>query len=225
MRPSLEYIKEKFEYYNKLCFDGKLPMPPIKLNLRYGQMGVTKCKIIEGPDGTSQCQDISIEISVRQDLPEEEYIDTILHEMIHYYIAYNNIKDDSSHGVFFKQKMYEIMNAHGIRITLAFNPSEEYLVNSITRLRYVCITEFKDGRMGLAVVAKNKIFQLWEQMPYLDGVKKVRWYVSNRAIFGEFPVMVMPKVVIVDSDKIHHYLSGARELENNGKTIKVKNNI
>ena len=44
MRPSLDYIKEKFEFYNKLCFDGKLPMPPIKLNMRYGQMGIQNSK-------------------------------------------------------------------------------------------------------------------------------------------------------------------------------------
>ena len=222
MRPSLEYIKEKFEYYNNLCFEGKLPMPPIRLNMRYGQMGVTKWKTIEESDGTTNNYDISIEISIRRSLPEEEYIDTIVHEMIHYYIAYNNIKDDSPHGTMFMRKMQEITNTYGVKITLAFNPAEEYLVNSISRIRYVCIVEFEDGKMGLAVVAKNKIFQLWEQMSRLEGLKNIRWYVSNRAIFGQFPVVVSPSVVVIDSDKIHHYLSGARELENNGAVMTLK---
>lgn len=222
MRPSLDYIKEKFEFYNKLCFDGKLPMPPIKLNMRYGQMGITKFQIIQTSDGNIRLENISIEISIRQDLPEEEYIDTIVHEMIHYYIAYNNIIDDSPHGTVFMEKMNHIMNTYGIRVTIAFDPTDEYLVNSITRPRYVCVSEFEDGRMGLGVVAKNKIFQIWHLMSQMPGVKDVRWYVSNRAIFGKFPVMVSPNVIIIDSDKIHHYLTGAKELMNNGTTITIK---
>ena len=222
MRPSLDYIKEKFEFYNKLCFDGKLPMPPIKLNMRYGQMGITKFQIIQTSDGNIRHENISIEISIRQDLPEEEYIDTIVHEMIHYYIAYNNIIDDSPHGTVFMEKMNHIMNTYGIRVTVAFDPTDEYLVNSITRPRYVCVSEFEDGRMGLGVVAKNKIFQFWHLMSQIPGTKDVRWYVSNRAIFQKFPVMVSPSVIIIDSDKIHHYLTGAKELMNNGTTITIK---
>ena len=141
-------------------------------------------------------------------MPEEEYIDTIVYEMIHYYIAYNNIIDDSPHGTVFMEKMNHIMNTYGIRVTVAFDPTDEYLVNSITRPRYVCFSEFEDGRMGLGVVAKNKIFQIWHLISQMPGVKDIRWYVSNRAIFGKFPVMVSPNVIIIDSDKIHHYLTG-----------------
>ena len=59
-------------------------------------------------------------------------------------------------------------------------------------------------------------------MSQIPGTKDVRWYVSNRAIFQKFPVMVSPTVIIIDSDKIHHYLTGAKELMNNGTTITIK---
>ena len=120
------------------------------------------------------------------------------------------------------QMMNHIMNTYGIKVTIAFDPTDEYLVNSITRTRYICVSEFEDGRMGLAVVAKNKIFQFWNLIPQITGIKDVRWYVSNRAIFQKFPVMVSPNLTIIDSDKIHHYLTGAKELINNGTTITIK---
>ena len=222
MRPTLEYIKEKFEYYNKLCFDGTLPMPPIRLNMRYAEMGLTKYKAIQTSEGKLHNTDFSIEISVRRDLPEEEYIDTLIHEMIHYYVAYNNISDDSPHGTIFRQKMEQIIRAYGIKITIAFDPSDEYLVNTISRIRYVCIADLEDERTGIAVVAKNKIFQMWDAIANMDGVKNVWWYASNRAIFEKYPVMVSPRLIIEDADKIHHYLTGAKELVNDGSVIKIK---
>lgn len=222
MRPTLDYIKEKFDFYNKLCFDGTLPMPPISLNLRYGQMGVTSFRLEKNRDGKWHHTDLSIEISIRLDLPEEEYIDTLVHEMIHYYLAYNDIFDDSPHGTEFCRKMQSITEKHDIKITIAFDPSDEYLVNKISRIRYVCVLEFNDQRMGLAVVAKNKLFELWQLMPKVNGVRNVRWFVSNRAIFEQFPVCVSPGFCIVDADKVHHYLTGAKELQNDGKVIRVK---
>lgn len=109
-------------------------------------------------------------------------------------------------------------------VTIAFDPSDEYLVNSITRIRYVCVADFEDGRMGLAVVAKNRLFQLWQQMQDIDGVKCITWYISNRAIFEKYPVAVSPNIIIEDADKIHHYLTGAKELVNDGVSIKIKKN-
>lgn len=222
MRPTLDYIKEKFDYYNKLCFDGKLPMPPIKLNLRYGQMGVTRSRLVQTETGKWHNTDLSIEISIRQDLPEEEYIDTLVHEMIHYYLAYNDVFDDSPHGTAFRQKMQQITKEYGVKVTIAFDPSDEYLVNTVSHTRYVCVAEFNDERMGLAVVAKNKLFELWRLMQHIANTKNIRWFVSNRAIFRKYPVLVSPRLIIEDADKIHHYLTGAKELQNDGKTIKAE---
>lgn len=225
MRPTLQYIIEKFDYYNKLCFNGQLKMPPIKLNTRKAKMGITSFGFELDSVGNTIISDIKIEISIRQDLPEEEYIDTLIHEMIHYYILSNGLVDDSPHGKLFKTKMDEINNMYGIRVTIAFDPSDEVLVKTMSRNRFVCVVELEDGQIGFAVVAKNKLFELWE---YFDLSKKIQshhWFVSNRAIFEKFPVSVSPNFIIVDADKIHHYLSGAKELENTGQTIRVRKKI
>ena len=222
MRPTLQYIIEKFDYYNKLCFNGQLKMPPIKLNTRKAKMGITSFGFELDSVGNTIISDIKIEISIRQDLQEEEYIDTLIQEMIHYYILSNGLVDDSPHGKLFKAKMDEINNVYGIRVTIAFDPSEEVLVKTMSRNRFVCVAEFEDGQIGFAVVAKNKLFELWE---YFDLSKKIQshhWFVSNRAIFEKFPVSVSPNFIIVDADKLHHYLTGANELENIGQSIRIK---
>lgn len=222
MRPTLQYFIEKFEFYNQLCFGGKLTIPPIRLNTRKAIMGVTKGQCHIDERGNGHWENISIEISVRMDLPEYEYIDTLVHEMIHYYIMSNNMTDDSPHGSLFRAKMEEITRKHGIRITIAFEPSEEELVKTKTRYRYVCVAEDVDGQMYFAVVARNKVFDFWEMLPQIERMKEVHWYLSDRAIFDKFPVAVSPRLMLIDADKIHHYLTGAMELENTGDVIKVK---
>ena len=158
----------------------------------------------------------------QKDLPEEEYMDTLIHEMIHYYILSNGLVDDSPHGKLFKAKMDDINNMYGIRVTIAFDPSEEMLVKTMSRNRFVCVAELEDGQIGFAVVAKNKLFEFWEYFDLSEKIRDHRWYVSNRAIFEQFPVSVSPNFIIVDADIIHHYLTGAKELENTGQIIRVK---
>lgn len=223
MRPTLQQVKEKFDFYNKLCFDGKLPTPPIKLNMRYEEMGVTKAHAVYHEDGSITYENLSIEISVRRDLPEIEYIDTLVHEMIHYYIFVNNLQDTSTHGKIFRAKMKEITDKYGIRITIAFDPKEEELIETKSdRYRYICVLDFDDERLGVAVVARGKIFEFWKLFPQLNHIREVKWYASNRAIFELFPTTVSPSYTNIDADKLQHYLTGAVELENTGKVIRPK---
>ena len=224
MRPTLDYLVERFDYFNQLCFDGELQRPPIKLNTRYATMGQTCGECCVYDDGTILWKNLRIEISVRRDLPEYEYIDTLVHEMIHYYVMTNNLQDDSPHGTLFRQKMEEITMNYGIRITIAFDPSDEEMVNTRTRNRYVVTAESNDGHMLVAVVARNKVFQFWDYIPKMDGVSNVHWYVSDRQIFEKFPVAVSPRLFNIDADKLHHYLTGAKELENTGEIIRIKQN-
>lgn len=224
MRPTLDYFIDRFDYYNQLCFDGKLKRPLISLNTRYSAMGLTKCEERASDDGKHREKHFRIEISVRRDLPEYEYIDTLVHEMIHYYIISNDLEDDSPHGTLFQKIMKDITDRHGIRVTINYDPSEEVMIATRTRNRFICVAETLDGHTYLAVVAKNKLFQFWDLIPTMEGVTDVRWYVSDRQIFEIFPVAVSPQLFNIDAGLLHHYLTGAQELENDGRTIRVKRN-
>jgi len=223
MRPNLQYVLDKFDYYNQLCFNGELKRPPISLNTRYGSMGITRYQQQTDSEGNTIFCDCSIEISVRHDVPEEEYIDTIVHEMIHYYIFSNNIHDDSPHGTIFQAKAREIKEKYGIRVTVAYEPTEEALIAKEDRQRIILVIQDKDDKMYFGVVIKNMIFKIWDALLKNDQNTTMKWFVSNRAIFGKFPTTTSPTLTYIDADKLHHYLTGAHELTREGDVIKIKN--
>ena len=120
-------------------------------------------------------------------------------------------------------KIKEISERYGIRISIAFDPTEEELIKTISdRYRYICVLDFEDGRIGMAVVARGKLFDLWFEMRKCLHAKSVKWYASNRAIFEKIPISLSPKCYIIDADKLLHYLTGAVELERSGDIIKQK---
>jgi hypothetical protein len=220
MRPTLQYLEEKFDYYNNLCFGGQLPRPPISLNLRRGSVGLTYEKFYL-ENGVIKVG-YNIQISVRLDLPEEEYIDTLVHEMIHYYIGINNLKDESPHGKIFMAKMHEITSTYGIKVTVVYDEDDETAIARISnKIRYICVADFNNGRTGFAIVVRNKVFEFWQLFSKIPNAE-VHWYASNRGIFEKYKVVISPKLVPIDANKLHHYLTGAIELENTGSEIKSK---
>lgn len=51
------------------------------------------------------------------DYDENDFIEIMVHEMIHYYIAWNGIKDNGSHGNVFLKMANEMKNKYGLNIT------------------------------------------------------------------------------------------------------------
>ena len=108
MKPTLQYVQDKFREYNQQYFNGKLPELPIELSDAKGFIGVCRYKKRELEDGNVELYDFRLSINTRIDLPEEEIEDTIIHEMIHYFIGINRLEDSSSHGPMFQHLMNSI---------------------------------------------------------------------------------------------------------------------
>lgn len=121
MKPTLDYIQARFDEYNARFFDGTLPPLPIKLSNARTFLGkVTFVRRRKWLFGATTNENFVLRINTRIDLPEELVEDTILHEMIHYYIAVNQLRDTSAHGRLFRQHMKRI-NAEGNRhITISY---------------------------------------------------------------------------------------------------------
>ena len=121
MVPTIPYIQSRFDEFNARFFAGALPPVPIKLsNARtfLGKLTFTKCR--KWLFGEWTYSNFVLRINTRFDLPEQLIEDTILHEMIHYYIAVNQLRDTSTHGHLFRQEMKRI-NAEGNRhITISY---------------------------------------------------------------------------------------------------------
>lgn len=216
MKPTIYDIINLYEKYNKLIFNNQLPRPTLLLSDRKRGVGLTKCKTMVNPDGKKRNYDFSISISTYWDLPEEEYIDTLVHEMIHYYIAYHNIEDNAMHGKVFMKMMNEITLKHGIKISVNFTPTEEIISSGKgrERLHYICVAEGEKEDHYLIVAAKNKLSDLQEQIPKIPGLKNIKWYTTKDPFFDEQPIAVSPSMREIDRELLNRHLKSANIIEN-----------
>ena len=93
MIPTIPYIEAKFDEFNKLMFGGELKRIPIVLGSATRVVGAFSCKVRRNFWGKKEYFDLKLRFSKKFDLPENELEDVIIHEMIHYYIHFKNLKD------------------------------------------------------------------------------------------------------------------------------------
>ena len=114
-----ESLTTKFNKYNDLIFSSKLPIPRLKWSrgkTRLGQNGMQK-KAKLGDEQTFY--DYTISVSRYYNLTEEQIDDVLIHEMIHYFIAYTGQRDSSAHGTLFRSMMNDINQRFGRNITIS----------------------------------------------------------------------------------------------------------
>ena len=119
MKATVPYIEKKFEEFNRQMFGGKLSKIPVELSDAKTFLGQCVFKKRRKPIGKTELYDFRLRINTRVDLPEREIEDTIIHEMIHYYIGYNKLEDASAHGPLFLSIMNEINRKFGRNLTVS----------------------------------------------------------------------------------------------------------
>lgn len=215
------FLEDTFLKYNKLAFNGELILPSIRLVTARRYLGRTVLPCENGATNDN-ISGVRIEINVRYDLPEDEWISTLVHEMIHYYIWYKGLLDDSVHGCLFHKYMNYINSTFEVNVTVAVERTDDIVMQEPSRLRYVCIVLFDDSSCGVMVAANNKLFDLWRAFDGLSSVSSVTWFASVNPYFGELPVSVSPRLLKVPTDDLMIHLNGAKELENVGTEIRLK---
>ncbi len=162
-------------------------------------------------------------ISVLLDLPEQEVEDTILHEMIHYYILSNQIQDTSAHGVVFRQMMQDINQRFHRNLTITHRRSKEELEqDQQVRQHLICVVRFKNGQTGITIAAKTRLYRLWNALPKVPEVESCRWYVSTDSYFNRFPRALSLKVYKVPQEELKLHLQDALSLVKTGNVIQVQ---
>lgn len=213
MKASLDYIQQKFIEYNRLCFDDELPLLPFKLsNARtfLGQLKFTKKRNLWGK---WHYQDFVFCINTAKDMPEELLEDTILHEMIHYYILYHQLHDSSAHGKLFVQKMNEINKRFNRHISISHKRTEEENEKDLQiRTHFICVSQLEDGRCGITIATRTRLFELWNEMPKFPKVITNKWFISKNPFFNRFPRAITPKIYIIEKQTIEDNLKDAKEL-------------
>ena len=214
MTPTVEYLEERFDTFNRMCFDGALPRIPIKLSRARTFVGRLIYRPVRDWRGrVVRREDFVLRISTYFDLPEAEIEDTLIHEMIHYWIAWKGIKDTSSHGKEFRRIMKEINALHGRHLTISHKSTpEEQDRDTRVRDHYFCVSQLADGRTALTVAAQPCIARIRRAFRWSPSIRSQTWYHSRDPWFNRYPHCRSPKIFPVDPAVLQPHLDAAELL-------------
>ena len=214
MKPTVEYLEERFDTFNAMCFEGALPRIPIKLSNARSFVGRLQYRPVRDWLGRIvRREDFVLRISTRFDLPEAEVEDTLIHEMIHYWIALEGLKDSSTHGKLFRAKMKEINERHGRHLSISHKSTpEEQDRDTHVRDHWFCVSQLADGRSALTVVAKPRIARIKRAFSWSPTVRSQTWYHSTDPWFNRFPRCRTPKLFPVEKETLRLHLVDAEAL-------------
>lgn len=148
------WIKRNFIYLNETYFNGELPTDSVNFK-------VTRAKKYAGMVQIPRYNFIkqyTLNMSNFFNFSEKEEIDILLHEMIHIYIHFHDIKDTNSHGIEFRKKMRELNQIGGFNITTTQTIEHVDVANennTISNLICFYSIQYK-SKVGIKV--SNKLF-------------------------------------------------------------------
>lgn len=228
MRANLNFVRTRFDYFNRLCFNNTLPEINIVLSDSIRMLGVFVVKrnadrgIFNRITVTKE-----IRISRRFDVDESIIEDTLLHEMIHYYIWFKKLRDSSPHGEIFKSEMNRINCRYGRNIKIRHHDADA-LNDTDTRImkHYILVTAWKDGKILLTQVASTRLFEIYKDFIQSDKVNKVELYLSFNPWFNRFPTCRSAKAYRIDKEILKDKLTGSTRyiMKDGDKFILTKNN-
>ena len=118
MIADLNNVPEIYWYCRKKFFNNELPDP--KFCIIHSKNVLDQKKGKKWKPLAYKC----ISISDCFDFDRETLINIMAHEMIHYYLAEHQIKDDKSHGKEFMRMAQELNEKYGLNITETLDASE-----------------------------------------------------------------------------------------------------
>jgi predicted SprT family Zn-dependent metalloprotease len=108
-------LEKKFDECNERYFNDELPS--LFLGTFSKKRPFAKFTfLIKKKNGKKELVYKKISVSNYYDFTEEELTDILAHEMIHYYIAYNGLKDNKEHGKIFLSIANRLNDEFGLHI-------------------------------------------------------------------------------------------------------------
>lgn len=193
-------------------------MPPILLSRARSFVGMCSAKRRRTQSGDVQLYDIRLKFSICFDLQEEEWEDTIIHEMIHYYIDTNGLKDTSPHGRLFRQMMDDINRRFGRNISVRHKstPEQREALYSARRVWHViALVYFADNRKGLKVLPRilQRIKTYRAVMLRDPRITRIDFFMSNDTYFNRFPNSSSFNVILAEEKEFMPHIKEAESLE------------
>ena len=146
MQFTLPFIRDSFQRFNKLVFEGKLPTPCFMLSRARTFVGKFEARGKRDWMGRTHWNYV-LRFSTAFDLPQEELEDTILHEMIHFSLRVSDRRDATPHGPNFRAMMDTINARFNRHITISHKSDGSSSLSS-RRLSWhiVGVVTFRNGK-------------------------------------------------------------------------------
>ena len=184
---TIDYLRQAFEHYNDLIFEGKLPVPKLKWSRAKTRLGQMACKR-KTSWGRTKYYDFTISISNYYKLTKEEIDDVLIHEMIHYSIAYTGLKDTSAHGIVFRGMMDKINRTFGRHITISVRTRNLQPHTAQQPKDYLILAlKMKDGKYFLSSVNPSAAGKLAISLARAREIAHYAWYQSQDEYFNSMP--------------------------------------
>lgn len=216
-------IEEAFNQFNALCFEGKLPPVPMKISRARVSLGKCVYMATRPLFGKKKCSNFEIRISNQFDLTQTEIEDVVIHEMIHYYIAYFGIADTSAHGKVFRKMMQEINAKFGRNITISSRGIQQ--VAQTRRVNYVvAVMKFSYGKMAIKVLPRvvERICNYRIVFMSQPHVTEINFYLSDNPFFSQYPKSSVFKAHRIEAETISRELKGALKLKVGASKVEVE---
>ena len=141
MIADLNTMSRMFRECNKKYFDGSLPTPQFLLMDKLNTLA--RFEYNKDKKGKHPIKWQALKFSDCYDFPEEDFREIMVHELIHYYIAWNGIKDNKDHGREFMRIANEINEKHGLNVTKTKDASSFKRTEKAPH--YTCLLRFLWG--------------------------------------------------------------------------------
>lgn len=187
MEITKEWLEEWFEHFNSSYFSQALPRPKLLLSRSRTRLGSMSCRSVLTWKGRRNT-DFVIRVSNYYDLSEREFQHVLLHEMIHYFIAFKQLKDTSSHGRLFRSMMNHLNEQYGWEIAVRYKPRVRPLKPKEQKQeKCLClILKMKNGDRFVTVVNPRYALILERQLQQLNAVENYLWFISSNSYFSNF---------------------------------------
>lgn len=191
-------------------------------------LGKCVSRIRRNPDGTIEHYDFHLRFNTSYDLPESVIEDTIIHEMIHYFILYNGLRDSSPHGQIFKAMMKSINTAYGRNLSISHRvtPEQRAAAKTVKKSWHViAVISFRNGVTGFKVVPRvgAKIVDFYHRVSAVSGVRRIELFLHDDPFFNAYPVSFALSYHEIQESELRRYLEKAHRLTvSNGKIIQGK---
>ncbi len=196
---TLEFLRESFNRFNSEIFGNNLPVPILKISNARTFLGKFQHK--KQPYSKGILNEFIVILSNAFDVPQEVLEDTIIHEMVHYEIAFLSIKDTSAHGNAFLSRMNEINVKYGRNLAVSqsigkiggvcLKPKAQRSPESMVAVLELKTEETFFKVMPLTITGFHSFCDRIERVP---SVKSVSFYGTFSEHFRKYPRSTSLKV-------------------------------